>query len=417
MKKLSKTERKKMALLSMNKMEAAERVLRYSNIRFKRFDEVIRSLYRGENLSEYFLDRRISSLYECFRTAGLPGMPERETVKDVCLYLHRVSRLMGGEELIKAVHRILGCRADWIRKIEDWKPGSSMADDQLKELVHFLFCRYPVPGFLYKVFRDTTGALYIEWLIRMGRGEGLKTLEPMPVPLNRKAFHFFQMAPEKMSVPEAIRWAQSRGYGASAALAERIAYSWLSVKPAGDESFWESFIALLAKDQSFDHYHTGELIDYVREQKRNNRTYSLKGRTTVSLLRQSNRWHRQISAVNMNSIWQPSGIDGVQVRKKEELLVLEELNSQKELMEEGRTMKHCVASYAFYCAAGRTAIFSMRKYLDGQLVEKLATIEVNLNLKRIVQAKAKMNRPVSEEALKMLTIWAGKENLTLGPYL
>ena len=57
-------------------------------------------------------------------------------------------------------------------------------------------------------------------------------------------------------------------------------------------------------------------------------------------------------------------------------------------------------------------IFSLRKYSGGVLNDIMATIEVSVFLKRIVQAKGKMNKPISEEAKKYMESWAAKNTLT-----
>ncbi|MBK6828581.1 MAG: PcfJ domain-containing protein [Chitinophagaceae bacterium] len=417
MKKISKMERKRLALLSAQKFEAAERVLRFSKMRFKRFSDIIIALYEGADLSDYFSDVRISRVFQSYQMAENSGCPSKEMLRDSFLYLNGNSRLMKGDEQILAVFNMVSFHHDWIRNVNEWKPVSKVTQEQVKELAEFLFCRYPMPEFLYKAFLNNQHSMFMEWFIRLGRGESMRDFQNLPLILTRRAAHFFLKAPAKFSIPEALRWSQARGHGSTVQLAERIAYSWLSVKPKGKEDFWDSFISLLARDKEFDHNHTGELIDYVREQKRLNTGYSLKGRTVQSLFRQSDHWHRHLSVDKIDRFWDPSGIEGLQIRKKQELVLLEELHSQRELMEEGRTMKHCVASYSFYCAAGRSTIFSMRKYVDGLLVEKLATIEINLSQRKIVQAKAKMNKPISDEAKNYLTIWAGKEELLMGPYL
>ena len=97
--------------------------------------------------------------------------------------------------------------------------------------------------------------------------------------------------------------------------------------------------------------------------------------------------------------------------------MLEELTESRKLSEEGKAMKHCVGSYAFYCAKGRSAIFSLRKYSGGILLDIMATIEVNISLQRIVQAKAKMNKPINEEAKRYMEAWAIHEGLAINPYL
>jgi hypothetical protein len=51
------------------------------------------------------------------------------------------------------------------------------------------------------------------------------------------------------------------------------------------------------------------------------------------------------------------------------------------------------------------------------LKDILATIEINIFLKRIVQAKAKTNRRISKEAENIMTQWAMKNALSISEYL
>lgn len=221
----------------------------------------------------------------------------------------------------------------------------------------------------------------------------------------------------ELSVAEALRWAQVKGLNGEDKLAERIAYSWIGTKPYADEDFWETFLQLLVNGGMFNHNKVTELIDYVREAKRENGNYSLKGRTLQSLLRQSDIWHNRFTQFRGNSFWKSSGIEGYKAEKKTELVVLEELTESRKLMEEGKAMKHCVSSYAFYCSIGKSAIFSLRKYSGGILMDIMATIEVNLSLRRIVQAKGKMNKSISVEARKHLEAWAMNQGMEVSHYL
>jgi hypothetical protein len=116
-------------------------------------------------------------------------------------------------------------------------------------------------------------------------------------------------------------------------------------------------------------------------------------------------------------VWKPSGIESYKAKQNKEIVLLEELTDSKELVQEGNTMKHCVASYAYYCAKGKTSIFSMRKYLGGVRLDVMATIEIDLQLRKVVQAKAKMNRSISKEARKHLITWAEQQLLSVSPIL
>ena len=77
-----------------------------------------------------------------------------------------------------------------------------------------------------------------------------------------------------------------------------------------DYNIWESFLQLLIRNGMFNHDKLTELIDYVRETKRENANYNLKGRTLQSLMRQSDEWHCKYKNVKGNWFWKPCGIDG-----------------------------------------------------------------------------------------------------------
>lgn len=405
-------------LASQQREELIENVLKFSKKRFKRFDEVILQLYKGEDLSSFFADRRIWKVHDCFSKVSSKAKPnERAILSNVFIYLHKQSSLLSGEYFIHVVFNMVQFRAYWRKDVFKWKPSSKRAAEQASDLAFYLFCQYEVPGFLYRAFYEQTGLLFINWFIHIGAGGKVKDLCNMPINFTQRMGHYFLQAPSKFSIPEALRWAQVKGMSGDDRLAERIAYSWIGTKPYADEDFWEAFIRIVVNGGLFNYDHLTEVIDYVRESKTQDRNYSLKGRTLQSLLRQSDEWHRRSIAIKGVRMWNTCGIKGYKFEKKDEMILMEELTGSKLLIDEGRRMKHCVASYVHYCEAGRTAIFSMRKYSMGIFIETLATIEVSLGTKRIMQAKARMNRKISDESMKHLTKWAGENELSMNPYL
>lgn len=404
-----------MALARFEKDESAMQALQFSRKRFKKFDEVIDALYNCEDLSEHFADRRIAKVHELF-TQGSESK-SRSFLRKVLVHFSERTQLLSGPEHIQAVSHIVRYKDYWIRDIFKWKPASKQRASQFSELVSYLFCRYPVPVFLYKAFINERDQRFMRWYIDLGTGASMKDMMSMPIPFTQRMGHFFLQAPEKFTVTEALRWAQVKGLGGGDPLAHRIVYSWLSTKPFGDEEFWQSFLRILVREEAFMFDHLTGMIDYLREMKRENPDYSLKGRTCNSLIRQSHEWHRRFADRKENYSWKPCGIEGMRIVKNEEAIIMEELTEYRVMAQEGRAMKHCVASYSYYCANGRTAIFSLRKYAGSVLLERLATIEVNMHMRRIVQAKAKLNKPISDEAKKYMMIWKEKESLTIGPYL
>jgi hypothetical protein len=398
-------------------------VLSFSKKRFKKFETVIDALYQDSSLQQFaHVDNRMTKLSICFqKLEGKRQQNEKVIFRRLLLQLHQYTDVLKESTLIDAVFNVCRFRTYWQQSFEAWRPLAKKPLQQLEQLITHLFCKYSVPTFMYKAFLSSGCDRHIEWFIFLTRGGRVKEMKRVPIPFTQKAGHYFLKAPASCTIQEALRWAQAKSLGATDALAEQIAHSWLALKPYTDELFWEQFVRLLAQDGLFNPAKVGELIDYVREEKRLNTGYQLKGRTTQSLLRQSDNWHKQFSSNHVNEVWSPSGIAGWSSEKEQEygkeVLLLEELCESRFLVAEGKTMHHCVASYAHYCAKGRTAIFSLRKYAAGFLKETLATIEVSLTANKVVQAKAKQNKPISEEVKRILFQWAGARQLEVSPYL
>ena len=74
-------------------------------------------------------------------------------------------------------------------------------------------------------------------------------------------------------------------------------------------------------------------------------------------------------------------------------------------------MRHCVASYAGWCAAGDCSIWSVKATV-GSLVMERWTVEVNRD-RVIVQVRGKFNARAGGEVLDILRRWAAEENLSL----
>lgn len=418
MAKKHKTEREKQLLKTAEQEAVVAQALQFSRKRFKKFEEIIGQLYVGKDLSFSFSDRRIWKINECFNNfSSKAKAADRIIFRDVLIQLDAKSELVSGETYIQVLYNLVQFRWHWKQDLFKWKPLSKQAAVQVKELAAYLFCTYKIPDFLYQGLYETKNMQYIQWLMHLGDGGRVKEMKHIPIPFTQKMGHYFLLAPAKFSIAEALRWAQVKGLNGEDRLAERIAYSWIGMKPYGDEDFWEGFIRLVVSGGMFNLNKLTELIDYVREEKRANHNYHLKGRTLQSLFRQSDAWHNRFSNSRSNQVWKPCGIEGYRSEKKPEVIVLEELTESRKLTEEGKSMKHCVGSYAFYCTKGKSAIFSLRKYSGGILLDIMATIEVNLVLQRVVQAKAKMNKPISEEAKKYMEVWATHAGLVLNPYL
>jgi hypothetical protein len=92
---------------------------------------------------------------------------------------------------------------------------------------------------------------------------------------------------------------------------------------------------------------------------------------------------------------------------------ISEILSRKELLDEGKEMKHCVGSYGYSINAGRCSIWSLSSMYLGY-VEKQLTVE--LEGRSVRQARGKCNRAADKEEARILERWAQDEGLTLNYY-
>ena len=86
---------------------------------------------------------------------------------------------------------------------------------------------------------------------------------------------------------------------------------------------------------------------------------------------------------------------------------LRELRNSRDLLQEGKKMKHCVGSYAESCYARKSSIWSMRCNGERQL-----TIEVNKK-GVLLQAYGNCNQDASKRQRKILKKWVKLNNLTV----
>ncbi|UOQ68502.1 PcfJ domain-containing protein [Hymenobacter volaticus] len=81
------------------------------------------------------------------------------------------------------------------------------------------------------------------------------------------------------------------------------------------------------------------------------------------------------------------------------------------MLDEGRTLRHCVASYFDSCRRGRSAIFSLT--LNGT---RAVTLEVQAN-RTIVQARGLFNRRPNDEEGAWIQRWAADNRLLIPKHL
>jgi hypothetical protein len=326
----------------------------------------------------------------------------------------------------------------WIRSPWAWRARSYNARRQFASLVRHLLSQYPVPALLDAAWlrRDEAAEGYRQWFIRIGQGESIRGTQS-PIQLTKRIVHHFLQAPEEYGIEQALRWGQIHALGGDSRLVEAI----LGTR-VGDgferEEFWITVIRFFIENPSLDRNQIGPIVDYLYEQRfaprevfvapgvREQRgplqpNLSMKGRSLRALLREVERWHRELARTGASGAarWQRSAIGEFELetgvrRRNLRVWRIRELLSAAELRAEGRTMRHCVASYARSCAAGQCSIWAMELHgFEG--IEKRQTIEVRGDL--IVQCRGRFNRGPTDREREILVRWAQQEGLQLSGFL
>jgi hypothetical protein len=330
----------------------------------------------------------------------------------------------------------------WLRPVEAWCPRTHNTRRQFASLARHLLAEYPVPVFMDAVWFLGTGEAVFRrqrWFSHIGLGSNIRTADT-PIPLTKRMAHYFMQAPADCTVDQAVRWGQVLGLGGDPRLAQAIIASRLGEHFEHDE-FWVTVIRFFIDSPMLDPLHVGPIIDYLYDQRFRDReefvaagvferrppaqpNLSMKGRSPTTLLRQVERWHRQLGkeAAHIKGEWVSSGIvgyDGIEGTKGSPSLrrwTIRELLSGSALVAEGHAMHHCVASYAHSCSRRVTSIWSLQMH-NHEGSQRVLTVEVRLASKTICQARGKRNVMPDAKAKDILRRWAAQEGLTLTGYI
>jgi hypothetical protein len=146
----------------------------------------------------------------------------------------------------------------------------------------------------------------------------------------------------------------------------------------------------------------------------------MKGRTLRSVLRLVEEWHKQLGkqAKALTLAWPRCRIGEFEYTEGSDHLgnmrhwTITELLNNVELLEEGRRMRHCVATYAETCAKRQSAIWSL-KIENGEGRKPVLTIEVDLPTKTICQVRGRCNRLPKDHEIAVIRRWMAREGIRM----
>jgi hypothetical protein len=447
-----KRKRKSVWFQEPAKVTAAERVLRESRELLRHPDQVMRLLADGQPVK---LPLRsdlgvMTTLFDAVRRGDFDESPEKPAAKvlrRILLFCRDETDLLTHQEAPRYAKALLALAAherDWVRPLEHWRATSHNATRQFRGLLRHLIARYDVPAFLDAAWLQgltAEGVRHQGWYKHVGQGRNISTADGLPIPLTKKQAHHFLLAPDDFDIPSAFRWAVIIDLGGDERLVRSILGTRIGTGYAND-AFWNSVFRFFIAHPELDRRHHGPIVDFLQTHKFSPSIPNprgddpgqpplvpprpglrMKGRTPGSILRAVSSWHGSLTVSRPISTasWDPSGfrplVFAVTTADGERRYEVAELLTSQELMDEGRAMRNCVASYASYCTSGRTSIWSLRKWIESGRFVRLATVEVNNTQRFVIQVRRRLNQRPAREDLAILDRWQNEGGPRLSRWL
>lgn len=407
--------------------------------------EAIKAIYKGEKINAP-ISSPLRAYQTMFENMAHRGHYEKEALYHLLLHMEDqgvtfVDRTdwranqPGARSFANAISALCILHNHWLRKLTDWKSPSHNTRKQFSSLVRHLLAKYHVPLFMDDAF-FSANPTHQSWFIHIGRGENIRTASNLPIPFTKKIAHQMMTAPNEFDVNAAIRWGQIKAMGGDERMIRAILKTRMGISFVNNE-FWESVFRWFMENPMLDTAQYAPLIDYINHQKfvpsvPNNDALgpalvpaqphmSMNKRSVDATLKAMETWHKQTGRANKSGVktWGYSGIPGFSQEEgehKKKLYTVTELLSAAELREEGNYMCHCVGSYAYSCANGRTSVWSIKEY-SKEGVERLLTVEVDNQSRSIRQARGKYNGHPSAKARDIMNRWAVSAGLSISRWL
>ncbi len=337
----------------------------------------------------------------------------------------------------------------WIRPLATW-PAESLGDlDAIgRSLVEHLLVRYPVPAPLYRPWRssDPPPLKWATWLVLIGQGASLHRAAPhFGWSVSTKLAQHLNAITDDISPIDAVMWAEIMRLGGSRTELARIRrHPGYVFDPTGPDehdrsidgverphelphqfirqldptyrpaprphaaseafrAFWRSTAGWLAahRDELTDAT-SDAILDWALHRHIEDAGFAWSGRTLEATLEHARAYRQTISRVRVVEalVWPGRGWNWEHPIDDSDPWRIVELTSAVELAEESRTMQHCVASYAYRCVQGASAIFSVSRG-DGRRF----TVEIDPRSRQLVQARGARNRSCDDAELALVRRW------------
>jgi hypothetical protein len=313
----------------------------------------------------------------------------------------------------------------WLRPLDDWLQHG---EGGMGALCAFLFAHYPLPGvfldYLDGLIHDGSAhqlekALYLT--LAMGRGWRLRDwLRELQLPIWRGLEQDLARAPKgiggaQLGLYDWLIYLRCRVKGGRSAIgiaaAELVRHLPRPRAGGGVELDWRPMDWLLRHQAALPDSLLEDLVTYCHhldlefgDQQRERIRNPWLQRQPARVIRDMRQYLAEVeggalaTGVNGDEVWTARGWDW---NLEQGPFTIRELTSVPELVEEGRAMTHCVASYARKCLDGQCAIFTLRDRAD----KRVATLELHPTTLRVVQCLSLRNSKPSAAVLAFARSW------------
>jgi hypothetical protein len=341
----------------------------------------------------------------------------------------KVSKRKTFEDIPKLFPSSLYRPALFIRPPHYWISPSFNEHRQIADFVRWIYCKYPVPSFMFDLFFPLPTRiaqhiwtkehdLFFDWFITIGQGGSFA--KKTKTFFSKKEAHTFLNGRSDLTILENFWRAKCVANGGNERMATITSGKIHSTTSIYDH-FWHSFFPFIGRFSSeIDPNDLNEIMDYMYWVRGHEVNYSFKGRTYNSVIKASNKWHKEMDlrsrGVNIPLV--PAGIENFNYKDKKENCdwAVRQLLTSGLLYREGQKMHHCVGGYVSACRDGRSYIFSMTKSDGVNLDERELTIEVRNN-GQISQARGRCNAAPTSRQKAILRRWAQLNNLILPEFI
>lgn len=293
-------------------------------------------------------------------------------------------------------------------------------------LIREMFMEYKISFYFCSHFcYNTLSKKELDWLKELISGKNLVQCAELPFRMTKAQAHMFNFLPYPDMV-ERLTDSVSEGMvkeTLSQVIKERRLVNLLvrQMRNLNRSDFWiNTSIALVRNGLKSTDRDLLEIFDYIDYQVFGlNRSIDFKKKKLENLRREVDLWHREIRAINRTGYSMTQRLPDARIKQfsmvhNEEHYVIRQLHTNAELVEEGKSLKHCVGTYARNCMQFGSFIFSLRKVskdpeTEETLEQRLITIEVNRG--RIIQQKGSYNRHCQAWESKVIQQWRDENGL------